>query len=217
MVDFDASDKYRSQGTTTKAIKFQADISSIPFEHSNNQYILVFELTSVQLPRASWGTPETGVKCNFPSRTFYWIHCLGKTNALNWSWQIWRCWKKQKSVKTALQQVINRLFFSCVGTLVQSLQIMFHFSSFASISTLPSTMMDERSIVIAKLVTICFLETVADVRSTVPPSSTTSRWYQSQYCSTPELVDSTRYMPHIFEFRQEKYWCSCCWCTLIYK
>ena len=48
IVDFDAADSCRFYVTTIKAMKFQDDISSISVDNFKDQYVLVFDLTSMQ-------------------------------------------------------------------------------------------------------------------------------------------------------------------------
>ena len=57
IVDFDASDKCRLYVTTLKAMNFQDDIPSIPFDNFKNPYVLVFDLTSMQ---------DATEKCHYP-------------------------------------------------------------------------------------------------------------------------------------------------------
>ena len=47
IVDFDAADNCRLYVTTTKAMNFQDDIPSIPFDNFKDHYVLVFDLTSM--------------------------------------------------------------------------------------------------------------------------------------------------------------------------
>ena len=48
IVDFDAADNCRLYVTTMRAMNFQDDIPSIPFDIFKDHYILVFDLTSMQ-------------------------------------------------------------------------------------------------------------------------------------------------------------------------
>ena len=48
IVDYDTSDNCRLYVTTMKALNFQDDISSIPFDNFQDHYVLVFDLTSMQ-------------------------------------------------------------------------------------------------------------------------------------------------------------------------
>ena len=48
IVDFDTADNCRLYVTTMKAINFQDDIASIPFDDFKDHYLLVFDLTSMQ-------------------------------------------------------------------------------------------------------------------------------------------------------------------------
>ena len=47
-VDFDAADNCRLYVTTIKAMNFQDDIPSIPYDNFKDHYVLVFDLTSLQ-------------------------------------------------------------------------------------------------------------------------------------------------------------------------
>ena len=47
IVDFDAADNCRLYVTTMKAMNFQDDIPSIPIDNFKDQYVLVFDLTSM--------------------------------------------------------------------------------------------------------------------------------------------------------------------------
>ena len=48
IVDFDAADNCRLYVTTMKAMNFQDDIASIPYDNFKDHYVLVFDLTSMQ-------------------------------------------------------------------------------------------------------------------------------------------------------------------------
>ena len=48
IVDFDAADNCRLYVTRMKAMNFQDDIPSIPFDNFEAHYVLVFDLTSMQ-------------------------------------------------------------------------------------------------------------------------------------------------------------------------
>ena len=48
IVDFDTADNSRLYVTTMKAMNMQDDIPSIPIDDFKDQYVLVFELTSMQ-------------------------------------------------------------------------------------------------------------------------------------------------------------------------
>ena len=48
IVDFDTADNCRLYVTTMKAVNFQDDIPSIPFDDFKDHYALVFDLTSMQ-------------------------------------------------------------------------------------------------------------------------------------------------------------------------
>ena len=50
IVDYDTSDNCRLYVTTIKAMNFQDDIPSIPIDHFQDHYVLVFDLTSMQVP-----------------------------------------------------------------------------------------------------------------------------------------------------------------------
>ena len=58
IVDFDAADNCRLYVTTMKAMNFQDDIPSIPFDNFKHHYVLVFELTSMQDAREICYYPE---------------------------------------------------------------------------------------------------------------------------------------------------------------
>ena len=49
IVDFDAADNCRLYVTTMKAMNFQDDIPSIPIDIFKDHYVLVFDLTSIQV------------------------------------------------------------------------------------------------------------------------------------------------------------------------
>ena len=57
IVDFDAADNCRLYVTTMKAMNFQDDIPSIPFDNFKNHYVLVLDLTSMQ---------DTTENCRYP-------------------------------------------------------------------------------------------------------------------------------------------------------
>ena len=58
IVDFDAADNCRLYVTTMKAMNFQDDIPSIPIDNSKDQYVLVFDLTSMQDATENCHYPE---------------------------------------------------------------------------------------------------------------------------------------------------------------
>ena len=57
IVDFDAADNCRFYVTTMKAMNFEDDIPSIPFDNSKDHYVLVFDLTSME---------DTTGNCHYP-------------------------------------------------------------------------------------------------------------------------------------------------------
>ena len=57
IVDFDAAGKCRLYVTTMKAMNFQEDILSIPFDNFKDHYVLVFDLTSMQ---------DASENCHYP-------------------------------------------------------------------------------------------------------------------------------------------------------
>ena len=57
IVDFDAADNCRLYVTTVKAMNFQGDIPSIPFDNFKDYYVLLFYLTSMQ---------DATKKCHYP-------------------------------------------------------------------------------------------------------------------------------------------------------
>ena len=70
IVDFDTADNFRLDVTTMKAMNFQDDINSIPIDDFKDQYVLVFELTSMQDAAENCHFPELageplGLKLNF--------------------------------------------------------------------------------------------------------------------------------------------------------
>ena len=66
IVRHDTADNCRLYVTTMKALNFQNDIPSIPFDNFKDHYVLVFDLTSKQdateqsLSRINWRTTEIG-------------------------------------------------------------------------------------------------------------------------------------------------------------
>ena len=57
IVDFDTADNCRLYVTTMKAMKFQDDIPSLPIDDFKDQYVLVFDLTSMQ---------DAAENCHYP-------------------------------------------------------------------------------------------------------------------------------------------------------
>ena len=57
-VDFDAADNCRLYVTTMKAMNFQDDIPSIPFDKFKDHYVLVFDLTSIKVATVNCHYPE---------------------------------------------------------------------------------------------------------------------------------------------------------------
>ena len=57
IVDFDAADNCCLYVTTMKAMDFQDDIPSIPFDNLKDHYVLVFDMTSMQ---------DTTESCHYP-------------------------------------------------------------------------------------------------------------------------------------------------------
>ena len=58
IVDFDAADSCRLYVTTIKAMNFQDDIPSIPIDNFKDQYVLVFDLNSMQDATENCHYPE---------------------------------------------------------------------------------------------------------------------------------------------------------------
>ena len=58
IVDFDTADNCRLYVTTMKAMNFQDDIPSIPIDDLKDQYVLVFDLTSMQNATENCHYPE---------------------------------------------------------------------------------------------------------------------------------------------------------------
>ena len=58
IVDFDTTDNCRLYVTTMKAMNFQDDIPSIPIDDFKDQYVLVFDLTSMQDATENCHYPE---------------------------------------------------------------------------------------------------------------------------------------------------------------
>ena len=58
IVDFDAADNCRLYVTTVKAVNFQDDIPSVPIDTFKEQYVLVFDLTSMQDATENCHYPE---------------------------------------------------------------------------------------------------------------------------------------------------------------
>ena len=58
VVDFDTADNCRLHVTTMKAMNFQDDIPSIPIDDFKDDYVLVFDLTSMQDATENYQYPE---------------------------------------------------------------------------------------------------------------------------------------------------------------
>ena len=58
IVDFNAAVNWRLYVTTMKAMSFQNDISSIPFDNFKDRYVLLFDLTSMQDATESFHYPK---------------------------------------------------------------------------------------------------------------------------------------------------------------
>ena len=58
ILDFDAADNCRLYVTTMKAMNFQDDIQSIPIDNFNDHYVLVFDLTSMQVATENCHYPK---------------------------------------------------------------------------------------------------------------------------------------------------------------
>ena len=58
IVDFDAADNFCLYVTTMKAVNFQDDIPSIPFDNFKDHYVLVFDLTSMHDATENFHYPE---------------------------------------------------------------------------------------------------------------------------------------------------------------
>ena len=58
IVDFDAADNCRLYVTTIKAMNFQDDIPSVPIDNSEDHYVLMFDLTSMQDATENCHYPE---------------------------------------------------------------------------------------------------------------------------------------------------------------
>ena len=101
IVDSDAADNCRLYVPTMKAMDFQDDILSNPIDNFKDHYVLVFDLTSMQDATENLHYPELvgeplrlELNFTFSSRTCYWTLCVGRTNVIGCSWQVWCCWKK---------------------------------------------------------------------------------------------------------------------------
>ena len=73
VVEIDAADKCRLYVTTMKAMNFQDDIPSIPMDKFKDHYVLVFDLTSMQVATENCHYPELvgeplrlELNCTFP-------------------------------------------------------------------------------------------------------------------------------------------------------
>ena len=100
-----------------------------------------------------WRTSETGAKFYPSPWKRYWVHCIGWTNVVGCSWQVWCCWKKcVKMDNFALQQFINRislLKFRYLGSFPSDYVPTFDNDTFDIINTQPGNMPGEHGIMIA--------------------------------------------------------------------
>ena len=100
-----------------------------------------------------WTTTETGANIYISSWKHYWTHCIGWTNVVGRSWQVWCCWKEcVKMDNFALQQIINRialLEFGYLGSFPSDWVTTLDNDIFNIINTQPSNMQGEHWIMIA--------------------------------------------------------------------
>ena len=115
ILNFDAAVICRLYVTTMKAMNFQYQIFSIPFDIFWAVCTsLWFEFNArcywkVSMPKSSWRPTEAGAKPYLSSGARYWTHCFGKTNDFGCSWQVCCCWKKSTLDNVSLQQIFNRI------------------------------------------------------------------------------------------------------------
>ena len=100
-----------------------------------------------------WTTTETGTNFYPTSWKRYWTYCIGWTNVVGCSWQVWRCWKDcVKMDNNALPQIINRiplLKFRYLHSFPSDYFPTLDNNTFAIINTQPSNMQGENWIMIA--------------------------------------------------------------------
>ena len=160
IVDFDTADNCRLYVTTMKAMNFQDDIPSIPIDDFEDHYVLVFDLTSMQDATENCHYPELvgeplRLELNFthPPKNVTELICIGWTDVVGCSWQVWCCWKEWvKMDNFALQQIMNRILllkFRYLGSFLTDYVPTLDNDTFAIINTQPSNMQGEHLIMIA--------------------------------------------------------------------
>ena len=155
IVDFDTADNCRLYVTTMKALNFQDDIPSIPIDDFKDDYVLVFDLTPMKDATENCHYPELvgeplRLELNFTNpleNVTELTHCIGWTNAIGCSRQVWCCWKEcVKMDKIALQQINNRippLKFRYLSLFPSDYVSTLDNDTFAIINTQPSKMQGE--------------------------------------------------------------------------
>ena len=116
IVDFDAADNCRLYVTTTKAINFQDDIPSIPIDNFEDDYVLVFHLTSMQDATENCHYPEIvgeplrlEPNFTFPLKHVTELIVLGERMPSVAVDKFGVVGKTSKLENVSLQQIINRI------------------------------------------------------------------------------------------------------------
>ena len=103
IVDFDATYNCRSYVTTMKAKNFEDDIPSISIDNSENHYLLVFDLSSMQDATENCHDPELvgeplRLELNFTFPADHVTELITLGERMSWvANDVWCCWKEYQN------------------------------------------------------------------------------------------------------------------------
>ena len=159
VVDFDAADDCRLYVTTMKAMNFQDDTPSIPFDNFNDHYVLVFGSTSMKDVTENCHYPELvgeplrrELNFTFPLEHVTELIVLGERMSSGAVDKFDVVGKKLKWIKflSSKQSIVSH--YSRNGTVVTADYDLTHDNdTFAIINTQPSNLQGEQWIMIANL------------------------------------------------------------------
>ena len=185
IVDFDATDNFRLYVTTMKAMNFQDDIPSFPFDDFKDHYVVVFDLTSMQdateichYPKLVGEPLRLELNFTFPLEHVTELIVLGERMS---SIAVDKCGvvgNTSEPDNVSLQQIINRiplLKYRYRGSFPSDYVLTLDNDTFAIINTQPSNVQGEHCIMIANYRQKLYFADLLVVKSTVSSSSNMSR------------------------------------------
>ena len=124
IVDFDVADKCRLYVTKMKAMNFQDDIPSNLIDNFRDQYVLVFDLTSMQDATGNFHYPELfgqalslELNFTFPLEHVTELIVMGERKssvAADNVWCFWKKYRKQIMFLSSKESIVSRN--SSIGT-----------------------------------------------------------------------------------------------------